>query len=593
MVDRLPRKLAAILYADVVGYSRLTGDDEDATHRMLSEYLDLISATIESHHGQVKHYAGDAVLAKFDAVVDAMSAAVVIQDEVKTRNEDVPDTRKVIFRIGVNLGDVIEDRGDIYGDGVNVAARLEALAEPGGICISDVVRSAIGNKLDLKYEDLGRQEVKNIAEPVHAYRVVIEEKKKPVITATQTPALDLSNKPAIAVLPFTNMSGDPEQEYFSDGITEDIITELSRFQMLVVIARHSSFAFKGQAIDIKEIGKRLGVRYVVEGSVRKVANRVRISAQLIDATTGAHIWAERYDRAIEDIFDVQDEVTDAIAATLPGQIQKSVFEQTGRMRTESLTAYDCLLRGNWHYHLFTRDDLLEARRLYKMAIELDPRLAQAYSRLADTYNSLTTAGWETNDTLGETMEVVRKALALDSNDSWARIALAWALLRDQQFEEAEEQFENALAFNRHDADCMSWVASGFVCLGRAQEGHQLIREAMHLSPLHPNAYHSILGNALYFTKRFKDAVGEFKQSEEIGGINHANLAAAYGQVGRITDARMEARKFVDFRREQIEINGEPCPASDLELALPKVRRFRYQVDRTFFSMVFARPGWSN
>ena len=217
-----------------------------------------------------------------------------------------------------------------------------------------------------------------------------------------------------------------------------------------------------------------------------------------------------------------------------------------------------------------------------MAIELDPRLAQAYSRLADTYNSLTTAGWETNDTLGETMEVVRRALALDSNDNWARIALAWALLRDQQFIEAEEQFESALALNRHDADCMSWVASGFVCLGRAEEGYQLIKEAMHLSPLHPNAYHSILGNALYFTKKFEDAVGEFKQSEEIGGINHANLAAAYGQVGRTTEAREEARKFVDFRREQMEINGEPRPASDLELALPKVRRFRYQVDRDLF-----------
>ena len=289
MEDRLPRKLAAILYADVAGYSRLTGADEDETHRTLSEYLDVISSTIELNRGQVMHYAGDAVLAKFDAVVDAMSAAVGFQRELKARNEDVPNEHKVQFRIGVNLGDVIEDRGDIYGDGVNVAARLEALAEPGGICISDAVRTAVGKKLDLEYKDMGEQKVKNIAETVRAYRVVMGEKGEPVIVPPEALALGLPDKPSIAVLPFTNMSDDPEQEYFSDGITEDITTALSYFSGLFVIARNSSFAYKAQSMDVRQVASELGVRYVLEGSIRRLGNRIRFNGQLIDAASGNHL----------------------------------------------------------------------------------------------------------------------------------------------------------------------------------------------------------------------------------------------------------------------------------------------------------------
>ena len=280
MEDRLPRKLAAILYAEVADYSRLTGEDEDATHRTLSEYLDLISSTIGSHGGKVMHYAGDAVLAKFEAVVDTMSAAVAVQDELKTRNEDLPDERKVQFRIGINLGDVIEDRGDIYGDGVNVAARLESLADPGGICISDAVRAAVGKKLDLHYEDMGEQEVKNISEPVRTHKVVIE--KAPELESVK-PALELPDKPSIAILPFANMSNDLEQEYFAEGIAEDIITALSQIKRWFVVARNSSFAYKGRNVDIREVAKDLGVRYVLEGSVRKGGNRLRITGQLIEA----------------------------------------------------------------------------------------------------------------------------------------------------------------------------------------------------------------------------------------------------------------------------------------------------------------------
>jgi len=591
--ERLPRKLAAILYADVAGYSRLTGEDEDATHRRLSEYLDLISSTVDQHRGRVMHYAGDAVLAMFEAVIDALSGAVAIQNELQTRNQELPDERKVQFRIGVNLGDVIEDREDIYGDGVNVAARLESLADPGGICISESVRTAVGKKLEVDFEFMGEQEVKNIAEPVSAYRVVPHAPETNRATTSTPRYTELPDKPSIAVLAFTNMSGDPEQEYFSDGITEDIITELSRFSALFVIARHSSFAFKGQTIDLKEVGDRLGVRYLVEGSVRKAGNRVRITAQLIDAATGNHIWAERYDRSIEDIFEVQDEVTHAIVATLPGQIEKAVAERTGRKRTENMSAYDCLLRGNRHFHRVTYEDLLEAKRLYQQAIDLDPQFALAYSRLAASDNVIAGMGMGTDDTYSETLKTVQRALALDSDDNWSRLTLGWTLLRRQRFDESEEQFERALALNRNDAGCMSWVALGFVMLGRTEEAFDLISKATRLNPLHPNSYHLVLGNAAYFTGRYEDAIREFRRGGEYGIWHHANLAAAYGQAGRIEESQAEAVIFVEARRKQFATRGTPLPASDLELVTERIERFRRQVDQDRYLDGLRKAGLSD
>ena len=591
--ERLPRKLAAILYADVAEYSRLTGEDEDATHRRLSEYLDLISSTVDQHRGRVMHYAGDAVLAKFEAVIDALSGAVAIQNELQTRNRELPDERKVQFRIGVNLGDVIEDRGDIYGDGVNVAARLESLADPGGICISESVRTALGKKLELGFEFMGEQEVKNIAEPVNAYRVVIHAPETSQATTSSPRKTELPDKPSIAVLPFTNMSGDPEQEYFSDGITEDIITALSRFPALFVIARHSSFVFKGQTIDLKEVGARLGVRYLVEGSVRKSGSRIRITAQLIDAMTGDHIWAERYDRSIEDIFDVQDEVTLAIVATLPGQIEKAVAERSERTRTENMTAYDCLLRGNRHYHRINHDDLLEAKRLYQQAIELDPKFALAYSRLAGSDNLLAGMGLGSDDTWSETLKTVQRALALDSDDNWSHLVLAWTLLRKHRFDEGEEQLEKALALNRNDADCMSWVALGFVLLGRTERAFDLISKAMRLNPLHPNSYHHVLGHAAYFTGRYEDAIREFRHGGEFGIWHHVNLAAACGQANRTEEAQAEWAIFVETRREQLVQSGTPLPASDLELVAERIGRFRRRVDQERYLDGLRKAGLSD
>ena len=329
--DPLPRRLAAILYADVAGYSKLTGRDEDATHRRLSDCLDLISATVNKHSGKVVHYAGDAVLACFNAASDALSCAVEAQQALQRCNQDRPDDQCVMFRMGVNLGDVIEDRGDIYGNGVNVAARLESLAEPGGICVSESIRGAVGTKLSLRYESLGPQEVKNIQEPVVAHKVIVDNSTSSASPdSTHTMLSPNASRPSIAVLPFTNMSGDTEQEYFVDGLTEDIITALSRFHSFSVIARNSTFTYKGQAVKIQQVGKELGARYVVEGSVRRAGNRVRITVQLIDANNGNHLWAKNYDRDLDDIFAVQDEVTQSIVTALPERIEAADLEQGRR-----------------------------------------------------------------------------------------------------------------------------------------------------------------------------------------------------------------------------------------------------------------------
>jgi adenylate cyclase len=598
--DHLSRKLAVILHADVVGSTSLVQKNESLAHKRIQAAFHHFSETINSYGGIAREIRGDALVAEFERPSDAVTAALAYQISNGEIISAIDDDIQPQLRIGISLGEVIIADNTITGAGVVLAQRLEQLADPGGVVLQGSVTETVPARMPFEFESLGEQVLKGFGQPVRAFAARLrpgEELPEPETDATPKTAepkgLQVPDKPSIAVLPFTNMSGDPEQEYFSDGITEDIITELSRFQMLDVIARQSSFAFKGQTIDIKEIGKKLGVRYLVEGSVRKLANRVRISVQLVDAITGVHIWVDRYDRAIEDIFAVQDEVTQAVVSALPGQIQRAVLARTERKRTESMTAYDCLLRGNWSYQLFTHEGLFEAIRMYQKAIELDPGFAQAYARLADTYNSVATMGWEGNATLNETMEIARKAIALDGNDNWARLALAWVLLRDQQFDDAEEQFEAALGINRNDADCICWVANGFVCLGRAEEGYELIMEAMRLNPLHLTTYHAVLGNALYFTGRFEASVRAFKQCEAVGALNHANLAAAYGQVGQIEEARSEARKFVEVRQRQLETDSKPVPNSNLELVTPKIERFSRQADRDRFLDGLRKAGLSD
>src|SRR5207302_1018335 len=373
------RRLAAILAADMVGYSRLMEADETGTlARLKTHRLELIDPAIEKNKGRIIKTTGDGMLVEFQSVADAVECAAEIQRRMARRNADVSPARWIEFRIGINLGDVIVDDGDIFGDGVNVAARLQELAASGGICVSAAVRDQVGDRLDVAFEDLGEQNVKNIVRPIRVFRVLCDNESQPRPNAAEATSI-AAIKPSLVVLPFVNMSGDPEQEFFADGLTEDIITELSRFRDLLVISRNSAFVHKGKAVKVRDIAREFGVHYVVEGSVRKVAERVRVTVQLIDAETDRHIWAERYDRKIEDIFAIQDEVTCAIVATLPGRIEAARHDRAKRKPTENMAAYEYVLAGKILHHRSSPDDNVEAQRLLDRAIALDPKYAHAHA----------------------------------------------------------------------------------------------------------------------------------------------------------------------------------------------------------------------
>ena len=548
MEDRLPRKLAAILYADVAGYSRLTGEDEDATHRTLSESLDLVANAIESHRGLVMHYAGDAVLAKFDAVVDALSSAVTIQNEINTRNQEVPDDRKVQFRIGVNLGDVIEDRGDIYGDGVNVAARLEGLAQPGGICISESVRVALGNKLPLEFECMGEQEVKNIAEPVMAYRAAIRDSAIHAGAQHKQTAAELPEKPSIAVLPFTNMSGDAEQEYFSDGMTEDIITGLSRFRELVVMSRGSTFALKGESLDSAEAARKLGARYLLEGSVRRAGNRVRITAQLIEGATGGHLWAETYDRSLEDVFAVQDDVAQTIISTLSGRLEDASRKRASLKSPANLSAYDHLLRGKYHLNEThcSKDDALKARAVLEQAIALDPDYASAHLWLAQTFNAEYKSDWSTapDAAADRALELARRAAELDELDSEPHLLLAWLYFSAKSnFELAGVHTRRALELNPNNYWNYCFKAEFSMCSGDFQEGIHCANEAIRRNPFLPDGCLWSKGYAEYFAEQYIDAIATFARISKPGVDVQASIAACHAQLGRDDETRAAAKEF--------------------------------------------------
>lgn len=540
--DRLPRKLAAILYADVAGYSRLTGEDEEGTHRRLSDYLNLISASIEHHEGRVVHYAGDAVLADFGTVTDALTCAAAVQRDLQERNGRLPDARQVRFRIGVNLGEVIVDRGDIYGDGVNVAARLESLAEPGGICISESVQTAVGNKLPLVYEFMGEQTVKHIARPVRTYRVVLDADAKPRAAAARGQAPELPAKPSIAVLAFGNLSGDSEQEYFSDGITEDIITDLSKISGLFVIARNSSFAYKGRAVDVKRVATDLGVRYVLEGSVRKAAHRVRITAQLIDGATGGHLWAERYDRDLDDIFLVQDEVTRNIVEALRVRLSPEERDRVHGPRTRNVEAYDFVLRGRELWLRWAPDANAEAQALFERAIELDPRFGSAYAGLAvsalvDYINDWNGA---TEESLERGLGSAAKAVEVDPQNSYGHWALALASLWNHDVDRAVAEIEKALALDPNNADLLADRGQIFGYAGRPNEAIESLEKAMRLDPHYPNVHLHFLAHAYFVRGDYAEAVALLQRRIRLHpktDISRVLLASCWGHLGREDEAR--------------------------------------------------------
>ncbi|MCK5362069.1 MAG: tetratricopeptide repeat protein, partial [Gammaproteobacteria bacterium] len=542
-----PRKLAAILYADVAGYSRLTEEDEEGTHRRLSGYLDLVSDAVKGHQGRVVHYAGDAVLADFGTVTEALVCSTCIQRELASRNQELPDERKIQFRIGVNLGEVIVDRDDIYGDGVNVAARLESLAEPAGICISESVRSAVGKKLDLGYEFMGEQKVKNIEEPVRAYRVLMEEEEESKIIATENPTLDFPDKPSIAVLPFDNMSGDSEQEYFADGISEDLITALSKIRWFFVIARNSSFTYKGQAVEVTRVASELGVRYVIEGSVRKAGSRVRISAQLIDATTGRHVWAERYDRSLEDIFELQDEMTQTIVGAVEPELSAAERERAARKPPESLDAWETYQRGLWHMWSFTKDDMTEAQRLFRQVHELDPAFATPYA--FESYSHFLDVILGFAEVPAKSLEVAltaaKKALALDDKDPVAYFALGRVYMTRGEHDASVAELEKALDLSPSFAQAHHGLGFSLVLSGRLEEGAEELDKVIRLSPRDPilwgtMSYRSVTCNLLQQYEAAADwARRAVHEPRAAGGgyLSYAALASALGNLGQIAEAR--------------------------------------------------------
>jgi TolB-like protein/class 3 adenylate cyclase len=512
--EHVERRLAAILAADVAGSCRLIGIDEEGTLAQLKALRKtLFDPKITQHHGRIVKNTGDGALVEFASVVDAVRCAVEVQRGVAKRNTDVPQVKRIEFRIGIHVGDIIIDDNDIFGDGVNIAARLEAIAEPGGVCISDDAQRQIRGKVEIACDDMGMQALKNIAEPMRAWRVMFgvsaSTSTRPSTDTAQP--LALPDKPSIAVLPFTNMSGDPEQDYFADGMVEDIITALSRFKALFVIARNSSFIYKGRAVDLKQVGRELGVRYVLEGSVRKAANRVRITGQLVDTATGGHLWANRFDGGLGDIFDLQDQVTESVVGAIAPALEKAEIERAKRKPTESLDAYALYLRGLARYYQFAnRQAIDEALRLFNSAIELDPDFASPYGRAASCYAQAKASGWISN-TANEIAEVTRlaqRAVELGKDDANALADSGWALafvVRDLGV--GATLIDRALVLNSNLAEaflCGGWVKNW---LGEPESAIERFAHAMRLSPFGPRVPGMRVGtaHAHFFLGRYDEA----------------------------------------------------------------------------------------
>jgi TolB-like protein/class 3 adenylate cyclase len=506
----MARKLAAIIAADVVGYSRLMGVDEAETLAALKTHRqELIDPKIAEHQGRIVKTTGDGILIEFPSVIEAVQCAVEVQSAMQDRNKHVPADRRIEFRVGINLGDIIIDGDDIYGDGVNVAARLEALAEANGICISRVVHDQVRDKLDLAFEDLGERQLKNIARPVRVFRIAASAIG--LRTQSAKPALALPDKPSIAVLPFQNMSGDPEQEYFADGMVEDIITALSRLKALFVIARNSSFTYKGRAVDVKQVGRELGVRYVLEGSVRKAENRVRITGQLVDTATGAHLWANRFDGGLGDIFDLQDQVTESIVGAIAPAVEKAEIERAKRKPTDSLDAYDHYLRGlASSYHLANRQANEEALRLFNKAIKLDPGFAAAYGRAALCYTWAKTNGWMsvTPNEIAKVKKLAHRAVELGKDDVIALAASGYVsafVVRDLAGGAA--LIDRALAFNSNLSVAWYWGGWVKIWLGEPETAIERFARAIRLNPLDPfmSGIQTGVSHAHFFLGHYDDA----------------------------------------------------------------------------------------
>ncbi len=535
------RKLAAILVADAAHFSRLMADDEAATVQALNASRALFRERIQAHGGHLVDTAGDSVLSEFPSAVDAVACAVEIQQALAERNARLPDHRRMPFRIGVNIGDVIvQDDGTLYGDGVNVAARIQALAEPGGIALSEDTHRLVAGKLHVDFTYAGEHAVKNIARPVRIWRALVAGQAAP---ATSPPP-GMPFKPSIAVLPFDNMSGDPEQEFFADGLAEDLITALSRIHWLFVSARNSSFTFKGAAVSIREVARVLGVRYVVEGSVRKAGNRIRVTAQLIDAETGNHVWATRFDREIADIFAIQDEISEALAASIEPEIGQVERERARRKAPENLDCWEHYQRGLWHLYKFSAAENAEARRLLQRAIELDPEFGPAHTGLgyAHFLDAIMGFGGDSHQCIQDAYRVTRHALVLDDRDALAHYTLGrlYMLLGDP--EQSRIQSQRAVELNPSLAVAHFGLGHALMLLGQAEQGVAEFDAAIRLSPRDPVlwAFECTKAHALVMLGRYEEAVEWARRSTRhptAGVWASIALANALGHAGDRDQAR--------------------------------------------------------
>jgi adenylate cyclase len=556
------RRLAAILAADVVGYSRLMGADEEGTLERLKRLRqEVIDPNIAKHHGRIVKTTGDGMLVEFASVVDAVRCAAELQQAMSERNAGAAVDRRIELRIGINLGDVIADGDDLFGDGVNIAARIEALAEPGGVYISGTAYEQVRDRLSFAFEDRGEQQVKNIARPIRVYRVLFDEAAP---TATNE-ALPLPDKPSIAVLAFTNMSGNPAQEYFSDGVADDIITELSRDRSLFVIARNSSFTYKSRAVDIKQVGHELGVRYVLEGSVQRSGDRVRVNVQLIDAKAGSHVWADRYNRHLADVFTVQDEITDAVARAIGPAISQTERERAARKPPDNLDAWEAYQRGLWHLAKGGAADVEQSRMFFRRAIELDELFAAPRGMLAFTSALTSVVGRHPGAFTRHVQEAeaeARKAIALDPEDAGAIGALSWSLKGQGQSEAALEQAEHAILVNPNHIG--GYLAKGHTLAlsGRAVEAQQPLLTALRLSPRDALSVHvlRILMVAHYFSGEYAEAASVARRAIRdypgSGGL-YRWFAAALGQLGRADEARHALQQAIAHPTFEFFVRSRP------------------------------------
>ena len=555
----MERRLAAIFTADVAGYSRLVGADEEGTIDRLSAHRrELIEPKIAEHQGRLVKTTGDGVLAEFASPVKAVRCAIDVQHGMAARNVDIPEGSRIEFRIGINLGDVVVDDDDIYGDGVNIAARLENIAEPGSVFISRAVRDFVTDTAELVLEDLGERELKNIAKPVQVFRIAAPAQ---AVAASQAPTPAVPQKPSIAVLPFTNMSGDAEQEYFSDGMTEDLITDLSKISALFVIARNSSFAYKGRLVKVQEIGRDLGVRFVLEGSIRKSGNRVRITAQLIDAESGGHLWAERFDRDLTDIFATQDEVVEKIVRALAVTLTQGEEKRLGRRGTANVAAYEAVLRARELLGGATRETVAQARAMYQRAIELDASYAVPHAGLAATAVSNYVSDWadDPGAELDQAERWARRALKLDESEPFAHMALGHVLLWRRDHDGALAEFRSMIALDPNFAQGHSATGLALMYAGRAAEALGAFALSKRLDPHYPSIVLHYLAQANFSLGNYGTAAKQLlERIARTPGTDSSRmmLAACYGHLGRVEEARAAWAELLkvnpDFSLEQRE-----------------------------------------